>query len=55
MLSDALNNDADVVCAGFTRDLFEQSALIYNKYPVGIYRGKALDDLKQKMLSDGDF
>lgn len=55
MLNSALVNDADVVCAGFTRDLFEQSALIYNKYPVGIYRGDALDELKRKMLSDGEF
>lgn len=55
MVDDALNNDADVVCAGFTRDLFEQSVLIYNKYPVGVYRVEALDDLKKKMLSDGAF
>ena len=55
MLSDALDNDADVVCAGFTRDLYEQSVLIYNKHPKGVYRGRTLDDLKKKMISNGDF
>ncbi|MEE1262761.1 glycosyltransferase family 2 protein [Ruminococcus sp.] len=55
MIGDVLMNDADVVCAGFTRDLYEQSALIFDKYPVGVYRGKQLDDLKKKMISSGDF
>ena len=55
MLNDALENDADVVCAGFTRDLYEQSVLIYNKYPVGVYRDGQLLDLKKKMFSDGKF
>lgn len=55
MMTDALENDADVVCASFTRDLYDKSALILNKYPTGVYRGDSLDSLKQKMLSDGDF
>ena len=55
MLNDALDNDADVVCAGFTRDLYEQSALIYNKYPIGVYYDGQLEDLKKKMFSDGKF
>ena len=55
MVSDLITSGADIVCAGFTRDLFEQSALIYNKYPIGVYRLEGLDDLKKKMLSDGPF
>lgn len=55
MVTDALETDADIVCAGFTRVLFEQNACIYNKYPIGVYRDEALDDLRKKMLSDGEF
>ena len=55
MMSDAVGNSADIVCAGFTRDLFEQSAVILNHYPTGIYRGEALDKLRKNMLSDGAF
>lgn len=55
MVSDALECGADIVCAGFTRDLNKKSALVFNKYPIGVYSGKELDGLKQKMLSDGEF
>lgn len=55
MLADALDNGADIVCAGFTRDLFEESVAMLNNYPVGVYRGSDLDELKKKMLSDGPF
>lgn len=55
MITDAVKYDADVVCAGFTRDLFEQNAKIQNHLPTGAYRGRKLDHLKKNMLSDGDF
>lgn len=42
---------ADVVCAGYTRDLFEQSACFKNPLPVGIYTGRELEDLWQSMIS----
>ena len=55
MISDAVKHSADIVCAGFTRDLFEQSAELLNHLPSGIYRGDRLNSLKQSMLSDGAF
>ena len=55
MMTDALAYDADVVCAGFTRDLFEQSVKLGNNCDTGVYRGEALDKLKEHMLSDGEF
>lgn len=55
MLADALDNDADIVCAGFTRDLFEKSVAMFNNYSTGVYRGAELEELKKKMLSDGPF
>ncbi len=55
MMTDALAYDADVVCAGFTRDLFEQSVKLGNNCDAGVYRGEALDKLKEHMLSDGEF
>lgn len=55
MVTDATNYDADVVCGGFTRDLFEQSVKIHNHLSAGVYSDEKLDDLKKTMLSDGDF
>lgn len=55
MINDAEEFDADVVCGGFTRDLFEQSAAILNHLPVGVYKGEKLKELKENMLSYGSF
>lgn len=55
MITDAVNYDADVVCAGFTRDLFDQSAKIQNNLPIGVYRDERLYDLKKTMISNGAF
>ena len=55
MITDALQYRADIVCAGFTRDLFQQSAKMFNHLPTGVYCGDKLDNLKATMLSDGDF
>ena len=55
MLADALNYGADIVCAGFTRDIFEKSVAILNNYPTGVFKSGDLEDLKKKMLSEGDF
>lgn len=55
MIADAVKYDADIVCAGFTRDLFEQSVKIFNHIPKGLYRGDKLDGMMNSMLSCGEF
>lgn len=42
---------ADMVCAGFTRDLFSQSASFMNALPSGIYEGEKLTELWKSMIS----
>lgn len=44
-------SDADIVCAGFTRDLFTQSASFINNLPLGIYEGNKLKELWGAMIS----
>ncbi|MBR6027693.1 MAG: glycosyltransferase [Clostridia bacterium] len=46
---------ADMVCAGFTRDLFSQSASFTNAVPAGLYEGERLKALWKEMLSCGRF
>lgn len=48
-------SDADIAIAGFSRDLFSSTKNILNAIPSGVYEGKTLDDVKCKMISDGDF
>ena len=47
--------DADVVCAGFTRKLFDKKAKIKNLIPSGIYEDKELQRIKKKIISIGAF
>lgn len=51
----AITSRADVVCAGFTRDLFLKNAHFSNNIPLGVYAGQQLDELKKQMISCGDF
>lgn len=51
----AATADADMVCAGFTRDLFEKSASFLNSVPVGVYEGGRLEELWKKMISNGSY
>lgn len=48
-------SNADIVCAGFTRDLFSQSASFLNSLPTGIYEGGKLKRLWENMISDGNY
>lgn len=48
-------SDADIAIAGFSRDLFSSTKNILNAIPSGVYEGQALDDIKSKMISEGDF
>lgn len=47
----ASTSNADMVCAGFTRDLFSKSASFLNTIPSGIYEGEKLRDLWKSMIS----
>ena len=55
MISDMVLSNADVVCAGQSRDLFNESVRLYNSVSVGIYRDDDLDRLKTHLISNGDF
>lgn len=46
---------SDVVCAGFSRDLFGVSAHFQNNIPAGLYEGETLDVLRKEMMSYGKF
>lgn len=47
----ALTSDADMVCAGFTRDLFNHSVSFINTLLSGIYEGEKLRELWKSMVS----
>lgn len=47
----ASTSGADMVCAGFTRDLFSRSASFTNTLPSGIYEGEKLKELWKNMVS----
>lgn len=51
----AKTSGADMVCAGFTRDLFSKSVSCTNCLPSGIYRGEGLMELWRKMASMDPF
>lgn len=51
----ASTSGADMVCAGFTRDLFSKSASFTNTLPSGIYEGEKLRDLWNSMISNGSY
>lgn len=51
----ARTSNADMVCAGFTRDLFTKSASFSNSLPSGIYEGEKLKDLWKSMISYGPY
>ena len=55
LLYAAEENDADIVCAGFSRDLFSQSVKIYNAVQDGVYEGQELKELCGHMISYGRF
>lgn len=47
----AVGSQADIVCAGFSRDLFSQHVKCGNSVLDGIYEGKSLEKLYEQMLS----
>lgn len=47
----ATMSNADMVCAGFTRDLFTKSASFLNNFPSGIYEEEKLELLWKSMAS----
>ena len=51
----AETSNADMVCAGFTRDLFTKSEHFTNAIPSGIYEGDRLKWLWQNMVSFGSY
>lgn len=46
---------ADMVCAGFTRELFSKSASFLNSIPSGIYESDKLRELWKSMVSYGSY
>lgn len=55
LYNSAVSNDADMVCAGFTRELFSQSACFANYLSSGIYEGAKLKELWKSMASFGTY
>lgn len=51
----ASTGGADMVCAGFTRDLFSRSVSFSNTLPSGIYEGEKLRKLWMNMASTGAY
>ena len=51
----ASTSGADMVCAGFTRDLFSKSAAFMNTLPSGIYEREKMRELWKTMLSAGSY
>lgn len=51
----AKTSEAEMVCAGFTRDLFSKSESFLNHLPSGIYEGEKLKELWKSMLSYGSY
>jgi len=47
----AATSGAEMVCAGFTRDLFSKSASFTNSLSSGIYKGERLGELWKTMIS----
>lgn len=55
MLDAIEDNNADIVIAGFCRDLFGKSERMQNAIPPGIYEGESLVFFYKNMISYGDF
>lgn len=55
LYSVAVKQGTDVVCAGFTRDLFKKLAELGNAINPGCYEGEELKSLWQNMISYGGF
>ncbi len=51
----ASTSDADMICAGFTRNLFSKSVSSLNYLPSGIYEGEKLKELWKSMISYGTY
>lgn len=51
----AVSTDADMVCAGQTRELFTQTACFINVLPLGVYEDDKLCELWKHMISCGSF
>lgn len=51
----AVTSRADMVCAGFTRDLFSKSVSFTNALASGLYEGEKLRNLWKVMLSYGSY
>ena len=51
----AITSNSDMVCAGFTRDLFSKTATFSNYLPGGIYEGNKLKELWSSMISYGSY
>lgn len=51
----AETGSADMVCAGWTRDLFSKSEHFTNLIPTGIYEGRRLQGLWKSMISYGPY
>ena len=50
-----VTSNADIVCAGQSRDLFDRSVHFTNSLPSGIYEGTKLEYLYRNMISNGEF
>lgn len=55
LYTSAKETNADVVCAGFTRDLFSKSVSLLNTISAGFYEGEELRNLQSSMLSKAPF
>ncbi len=55
LLTSIVTANADMVCAGQSRELFDQCVHFKNPLPCGVYEGAALDELKKNMASYGEF
>ena len=55
LCTEARTTGAQMVCAGYTRDLFSRSARFTNTIPPGVYEGEKLTGLRKNMISCGEF
>lgn len=55
LYSTAVTSEADMVCAGFTRELFSKTVSFSDNLPIGLYEGDKLRYLYNNMISFGDF
>ena len=55
LLMEMIHNNADLVVAGQSRDLFAQSVKLKNNISAGIYEGEKLEKLYREMISYGKF